>query len=55
MTYQNAKGGFALAGTLTMPRTGGPFPAVILITGSGPQDRDESVFGHRPFLVLADT
>jgi pimeloyl-ACP methyl ester carboxylesterase len=54
VTYQNLKGGFALAGTLTMPQTGQPFPAVILITGSGQQDRDESVFGHRPFLVLAD-
>ncbi len=37
-----------------MPRTGGPFPAVLLITGSGPQDRDETVCGHRPFLILAD-
>ncbi|MCX5643431.1 MAG: alpha/beta fold hydrolase [Phycisphaerae bacterium] len=54
VTYQNIKAGFVLAGTLTMPRTGSPFPAVILITGSGPQDRDESLFGHRPFLVLAD-
>ena len=54
VTYQNAKGGFALAGTLTMPRAGSPFPAVILITGSGQQDRDETVFGHRPFFVLAD-
>ncbi len=54
VTYQNAKGGFILAGTLTMPQSGQPFPAVILITGSGQQDRDESVFGHRPFLILAD-
>jgi hypothetical protein len=54
VTYQNTKAGFTLAGTLTMPRTGAPFPAVILITGSGPQDRDEALFGHRPFLVLAD-
>jgi fermentation-respiration switch protein FrsA (DUF1100 family) len=54
VTYQNAKDAVTLAGTLTMPRTGGPFPAVILITGSGPQDRDESLFGHRPFLILAD-
>ena len=54
VTYPNAKGGFALAGTLTRPRTGEPFPAVVLITGSGSQDRDETVFGHRPFLVLAD-
>jgi fermentation-respiration switch protein FrsA (DUF1100 family) len=54
VTYQNAKAGIILAGTLTMPRTGSPFPAVLLITGSGSQDRDETVFGHRPFLVLAD-
>jgi pimeloyl-ACP methyl ester carboxylesterase len=54
VTYPNAKAGFTLAGTLTMPRTGGPFPAVILITGSGQQDRNETVFGHRPFLILAD-
>ena len=43
-----------LAGTLTMPKTGGPHPAVILITGSGKQNRDEELFNHRPFLVLAD-
>lgn len=54
VTYPNAKDSVTLAGTLTMPRSGGPFPAVILITGSGQQDRDESLFGHRPFLVLAD-
>jgi hypothetical protein len=50
----NAKAGVRLAGTLTVPSGTGPFPAVFLITGSGPQDRDESVFGHKPFLVLAD-
>ena len=43
-----------LAGTLTVPPGAGPFPAVILITGSGAQDRDESILGHKPFLVLAD-
>jgi pimeloyl-ACP methyl ester carboxylesterase len=43
-----------LAGTLTLPQGNGPFPAAILITGSGPQDRDESLMGHRPFAVLAD-
>ncbi|MDB4891046.1 MAG: peptidase [Gemmatimonadetes bacterium] len=43
-----------LAGTLTVPEGRGPFPAVILITGSGPQDRNESLFGHKPFAVLAD-
>lgn len=47
-------GPVALAGTLTKPRGGGPFPAVLLISGSGPQDRDHSFFGHKPFLVLAD-
>jgi hypothetical protein len=54
VTYQNAKDGVTLAGTLTLPPIGGPFPAVILITGSGQQRRDASVYGHRLFLVLAD-
>lgn len=44
----------ALAGTLTVPSGAGPFPAVVLLTGSGAQDRDEALLGHRPFLVLAD-
>jgi pimeloyl-ACP methyl ester carboxylesterase len=52
--YPNAAASITLAGTLTMPETGGPFPAAILISGSGAQDRDEMVFGHRPFLVMAD-
>ena len=43
-----------LAGTLLLPQGAGPFPAVLLITGSGPQDRDESLLGHKPFWVLAD-
>lgn len=54
VTYENEKAGIKLAGTLTLPHSEGPFPAVILITGSGGQDRNETVFGHRPFLVLAD-
>jgi uncharacterized protein len=37
-----------------LPRGKGPFPAALLITGSGPQDRDETILGHKPFLVLAD-
>lgn len=44
----------ALAGTLTIPAGAGPFAAVVFITGSGPQDRDETIVGHKPFLVLAD-
>ena len=47
-------GGVTLAGTLTLPQGEGPFPAAILISGSGAQDRDESLMGHRPFAVLAD-
>lgn len=50
------------AGTLTWPKKDPGvdyfrepvYPAVVLVTGSGPQDRDESIFGHRPFAVLAD-
>jgi hypothetical protein len=51
---QNRTAGVVLAGTLTWPRAGGSFPAVVLLTGSGPQDRDETLFGHKPFLVIAD-
>jgi hypothetical protein len=46
--------GVSLAGTLIMPQGRGPFPAVVFVTGSGPQDRDEALMGHRPFLVIAD-
>ncbi len=54
VTYDNAAGGNRLAGTLTLPEGNGPFPAVLLITGSGQQDRNEELFGHKPFLVIAD-
>ncbi len=54
VTYQNEEAGITLSGTLTLPQGTGPFPAVLLITGSGAQDRDESIFEHKPFLVLAD-
>ena len=46
--------GIRLAGTLTLPPGKGPFPAVALITGSGRQNRDDAIFGHKPFLVLSD-
>jgi pimeloyl-ACP methyl ester carboxylesterase len=52
--FENGDAGISLAGTLTLPGGDGPFPAVVLITGSGPQDRDESLLGHKPFLVLSD-
>src|SRR5580658_2525951 len=52
--YDNPRSGNKLAGTLTLPRSPGPHPAVLLITGSGPQDRDEALLGHRPFLVISD-
>jgi pimeloyl-ACP methyl ester carboxylesterase len=54
VTYENKGAGVTLAGTLTLPRTGGPFPVVLLITGSGAQNRNEELMGHKPFLVLAD-
>jgi len=54
LKYANAGAGIQLAATLTVPTGAGPFPAVVLITGSGQQDRDESLMGHKPFLVLAD-
>jgi pimeloyl-ACP methyl ester carboxylesterase len=52
--YSNEAAGITLAGTLTFPEGEGPFTAAILISGSGAQDRDEFILGHRPFLVLAD-
>jgi pimeloyl-ACP methyl ester carboxylesterase len=50
----NAAAGVTLACTLTEPQGAGPFPAAVLLTGSGAQDRDESMFGHKPFAVIAD-
>jgi hypothetical protein len=54
VAYENAAAKIKLAGTLTLPKADGPVAAVLLITGSGPQDRDEALMGHKPFLVLAD-
>lgn len=54
VTYNNDSAGIHIAGTFTRPDRDGQFPAVLLISGSGPQDRDETLLGHRPFLVLAD-
>ncbi|CAI8773734.1 alpha/beta hydrolase family protein [Chryseobacterium sp. IT-36CA2] len=52
--FKNKQAGIHLAGTLTLPKKEGIFPAVILITGSGPQNRNEELAGHKPFLVLSD-
>lgn len=49
-----ANGDIILSGTISKPKGPGPFPAAIMITGSGPQDRDETIFGHKPFAVIAD-
>jgi len=54
VTFKNKVEGFELAGTVTAPDSIGKYPAVILVTGSGPQDRDETLVGHKPFLVIAD-
>ena len=56
VSFINKDKSATLAGTLTLPDTmaGKKFPAVILITGSGAQDRDETMFGHKPFFVIAD-
>ena len=54
VVFQNPNAGISLAGTLTLPKKEGVFPAVILISGSGAQNRDEELMGHKPFLVIAD-
>lgn len=46
-------GEFALPGTLTKPAGKGPFPVVVLVHGSGPQDRDSSLYGAKPFRDIA--
>ena len=54
VAFDNPKGGDRLAGTLTMPSDGKASKIVILITGSGPQNRNEELMNHRPFLVWSD-
>ena len=54
VTYENKIQNVTLAATFTVPQGKGPFSAVVLITGSGPQDRDETLLGHKPFLILSD-
>ncbi|MEP1080305.1 alpha/beta hydrolase [Leptolyngbya sp. PL-A3] len=55
VSYKNSKAqSVRLSGTLVIPAGQPPFPTVLFITGSGLQDRDETVFNHRPFAVIAD-
>ncbi len=52
--FENKKDSITLAGTLTLPTKDGVYPVVVMITGSGPQNRDEELMGHKPFLIIAD-
>lgn len=54
ITFTNEKAQVTLAGTLSLPKSKGPYPAVILVTGSGAQNRDEALLHHKPFLLIAD-
>ena len=54
VSVRNEQDGITLAGTLTLPQKGDKFPAVVLVTGSGAQNRNEEIMGHKPFLVIAD-
>ena len=54
ITFENIKAGITLSGTLTLPNKDDIFPIVVLISGSGPQNRDEEILQHKPFLILAD-
>lgn len=54
VTFENTVDSVQLAGTLTFPKEGTNFPVIVLITGSGAQDRNEMAFNHKPFMVIAD-
>lgn len=54
IAFENKQAGITLVGTLTMPQQEGKFPAVVLISGSGPQNRDSEILGHKLFWVIAD-
>lgn len=54
VTFKSRDKEIVLAGTLTKPKGNGLYPAIILISGSGPQNRDEEILGHKPFAVIAD-
>jgi uncharacterized protein len=54
VVFNNEKDKITLAGTLSLPTKEGNYPVVVLISGSGPQNRDEELLGHKPFLIIAD-
>ena len=54
VTYKNQKDNIVLAGTITYPNDGKKYPGVLLLSGMGPQDRDETMYGHKPFVILSD-
>lgn len=56
VVFKNDKAGVTLSATLTYPKDfkWGKTPVVLFVTGSGPQNRDEELFFHKPFLVIAD-
>ncbi|MFN0201200.1 MAG: alpha/beta hydrolase family protein [Bacteroidia bacterium] len=54
VSIENAADKLTLSGTLTLPKGKAPFPVAILVSGSGPQNRDEELLGHKPFAVIAD-
>lgn len=54
VTFENKEAGIKLSGTFTYPKSGKKYPAVVLISGSGAQNRDEELLGHKPFLILSD-
>lgn len=54
VSFKNGNAGITLSGTLSLPKETGSFPAVVLISGSGPQNRNHELFGHKPFLIISD-
>ncbi|MFT3701905.1 MAG: alpha/beta hydrolase [Agriterribacter sp.] len=54
VSFKNSKEGNLLAGTICTPKNTSDFPIVVMITGSGSQNRNEEILGHKPFLVIAD-
>jgi hypothetical protein len=54
VVFHNSQGGIDLSGTLTLPEKEGKYPVAILVTGSGAQNRDEELMGHKPFLLISD-